>query len=259
MKIKLDMHVHSEKSFDSRQAIEAIACECKRKGLDGVCICDHDVSHIGITLVDGVLVLGGVELSTEYGHLLGHLLEADVEPTRDFHKALERIRTANGIAVLAHPFERVRDARETVDARIDETAALLDGIEVENARGAQFVPQANEYAREAAKRVGARTFAGSDAHLTCEVGNAYIELELDAERVEDITREMLCDALKHGHMTAHMARRSARLNTAKSQFIRMKKTHAGAKRWCRYFVYAAKCCVYDLIYYKKEKKNVSDR
>lgn len=259
MKLILDMHVHSEKSFDSRQTLEAIVSECKRKGIDGVCICDHDASRVGLTHVDGVLVLGGVELSTEYGHLLGYLIDDTVEPTRDFHKALERIRAAHGIAVLAHPFERVRDPRETVDARIDETAALFDGIEVENARGAQFVFRANEYARAAAKRVGARTFAGSDAHLTHEVGNAYIELELDAERLEDITREMLFEALKRGHVTAHMARESARLNTAKSQFIRMKKTHASAKRRCRCFVYAAKCCVYDLIYHKKEKKNVAHR
>ena len=73
MKLILDLHLHSKASFDGRMGIEEIAALAKARGLDGVAICDHDVVYTGPTEVDGVLILPGVEFSTEYGHLLAPL------------------------------------------------------------------------------------------------------------------------------------------------------------------------------------------
>ncbi|MBQ7820658.1 MAG: PHP domain-containing protein, partial [Clostridia bacterium] len=225
--MKLDMHVHGENSFDSVQTLDDIAKACRAKGLDGVCICDHNVtSHKSITVYDGILIVPGVEIATDHGHLLGFCVESSVEPTRDFFEARERIKRANGLAVLAHPYERVRDTRETVDKRIAEVFSLLDGLEAANARADQFVREANTYARSAAMINRMRTFGGSDAHLPCEIGGAYTEIEVDSESINALTLDMLREAFLTNGATAVLKARSKRINTAKSQFIRIKKINA---------------------------------
>lgn len=246
MKIKLDMHVHSEKSFDSVQNIDDIVRECKKKKIDGVCICDHDVTRVGLTTVDGVLILPGVETATEHGHILGYLVDDTIEPTKDTALACERIHASRGIAVLAHPYERKRDKKEHVDAFIDSALMYIDGIETLNARAPQFVSSANDYAIETAKRHTARTFGGSDAHIMSEIGNAYTEIEVNVDSIDDITSDILREALLDSS-SAHITRVSAQINTAKSQYIRMKKTNAGIKRWGKYFVYAARCIILDVL------------
>lgn len=246
MILKLDMHVHSEDSFDSVQTIDDIVKECRKKGLDGVCICNHNITtYTGITVYDGVLVLPGVEIATEYGHLLGYLVESKVEPTCDFGEAVKRIKAAHGLAVLAHPYERKRDTRETVDKRIADNVGVLDGIECENARAAQFVKDANRFARTAAMINRMRTFGGSDAHLTREVGGAYTEIEVDCDSIDKLTADLLRQALLGNGANAVMARESRRINTAKSQYTRMKKINANAKKWMKYALFAVKCIAYD--------------
>ena len=81
MKLILDLHLHSKASFDGRMGIEEIAALAKARGLDGVAICDHDVVYTGPTEVDGVLILPGVEFSTEYGHLLALFLSREISYT----------------------------------------------------------------------------------------------------------------------------------------------------------------------------------
>ena len=41
MKLKIDFHVHSQKSFDSDMSLPQIIDIARKKGLDGICICDH--------------------------------------------------------------------------------------------------------------------------------------------------------------------------------------------------------------------------
>ena len=81
MKLTLDLHVHSDASFDGRMSVRQIALLAKARGIDGVAICDHDVVYTGPTEVEGVLIIPGAEFSTEYGHLLGLFLTAPIQHT----------------------------------------------------------------------------------------------------------------------------------------------------------------------------------
>ena len=49
MKLTLDLHVHSDASFDGRMSVRQIALLAKARGIDGVAICDHDVVYTGPT------------------------------------------------------------------------------------------------------------------------------------------------------------------------------------------------------------------
>ena len=105
MELRLDLHIHSRRSPDGCMSMSEIVARAKEAGLNGVAVCDH-----GLVLTDppetaDFLVIPGVEVSTEYGHLLGLFVTGPVD-TRDFRQAAERIHQQGGLAVLAHPFLR---------------------------------------------------------------------------------------------------------------------------------------------------------
>ena len=42
MELRLDLHIHSERSPDGRMSLPQIAAAARARGLQGVAICDHD-------------------------------------------------------------------------------------------------------------------------------------------------------------------------------------------------------------------------
>ena len=248
MKLKIDTHIHSEKSADSRQTTAEIAAACLRCGIDGVVVCDHDISYAGAQKIDGIYFLPGIEISTEYGHLLGLCIDSPVAPVRDFSEAVKRIKDANGLAVLAHPYENHHFKKSDIDGRLKKIAPLLDGIEVFNSRAAQFVNGANAYAAEAAELYDKPSLAGSDAHLPCEIGGSFVEIE-----VTDPTCENIRSALLEKGNKLFTRGTSKRINTAKSQFIKLRKTNAPLKKYIKFSLFAAKCLLYDILRFEKKK------
>ena len=137
MELKLDLHIHSEHSPDGRMTLAEIAERAKAKGMSGCAVCDHDRVLQEHYSDPDFLLIPGVEVSTQFGHLLGLFVSAPID-TRDFYEAVERIHAQGGIAVLAHPFEHHSDP-----TRIDPIAHLLDGVEVWNSRADRKISCAN--------------------------------------------------------------------------------------------------------------------
>lgn len=42
MTIRLDLHVHSQRSADGCMSISEIVAQARKRGLQGVAVCDHD-------------------------------------------------------------------------------------------------------------------------------------------------------------------------------------------------------------------------
>lgn len=247
MKLKIDTHIHSEKSLDSYQTIAEIAAACRRAGIDGVVVCDHNISYVGAQEVDGVYFLPGIEISTEFGHLLGLCIEKPVAAVNDFAEAVKRIKDANGLAVLAHPYENHRSKKSDIDDRLEKIAPYLDGIEAVNSRAAQFVKEANIFAAKAAGKYAKPGFAGSDAHILCEIGAAFVEIEVAAPSCENI-RNALCK--RENRLFTFGT--SKRMNTAKSQLIKLKKTNAPFKKYVKFLFFGAKCLLFDILRHEKK-------
>ncbi|MBO4914337.1 MAG: CehA/McbA family metallohydrolase [Oscillospiraceae bacterium] len=235
MKIKLDLHVHSEASHDGRMSLDDIVREARARGLDGVAITDHDVTLMSAPEYDDFLVIPGCEFSTEYGHLLGLFLREPIGKL-PFAETVEAIHAQGGLAVIAHPFERSRDEK-----RLEPIVAMLDGVEVQNGRAERRIRDANALAEAFAEAHGMRRFAGSDAHLPCELGNAALCLE-----AEELTLSAVREALLSGGAEVCEKRRSAALNTARSQYTKLKKTHARPTAYAKWALFAAKCAAEDL-------------
>ena len=71
MELRLDLHIHSERSFDGCMSLSEIAALARERGLNGVAICDHDRVLDEVPEFDDFLVIPATEVSTERGHLLG--------------------------------------------------------------------------------------------------------------------------------------------------------------------------------------------
>ena len=235
MELKLDLHIHSCRSPDGRMRLEEIVSRARAAGLRGAAVCDHDLVLTDPPEFPDFLLIPGVEVSTVEGHLLGLFVTAPVE-TKDFRQAAEAIRAQGGLAVLAHPFEHLREG-----SRLLPLVPCLDGVEVWNSRAERKNPHANAMAAEFAAAHGLRPFAGSDAHVPQEVGAGYVTVEAEA-----LTPEAVKAALLAGNARAS-GRRSPARYAAASQLAKRKKSGASPASYLKWALFALKCCAQDLL------------
>ena len=119
MEVKLDLHIHSEHSPDGRMALDEIVACARARGLQGVAVCDHDRALTETWDAPDFLLIPGIELSTDRGHLLGLFVTEQIE-ARELDAAIDAVHACGGLAVMAHPFERSSDAQR-LDAYLDRT------------------------------------------------------------------------------------------------------------------------------------------
>lgn len=176
--MKVDLHVHTTAS-DGKIKPEEIIERAREKGLDCIAVTDHDTMD-GYRKAketvpdDGFLLIPGIEVSTEKGHIL--VLGTEKEPkTKDFEELLEFAEENNAITVGAHPFARVKDEIEP------KYLKRLDAIEIINGR---TYPKANKKAEKFAIENSMPKTAGSDSHMEDELGGVWNEVEGDT--VEEI-------------------------------------------------------------------------
>ena len=235
MKLKLDLHIHSERSPDGRMTLSEIVERAKAAGLDGVAVCDHDAVLENPPEFPDFLLIPGVEVSTEQGHLLGLFVREPIG-TKDFAAAAEAIHAQGGLAVLAHPFEHSRDAQ-----RLLPLLPLLDGVEVWNSRADRKIRDANARAAAFAAEHGLRPFAGSDAHVPREIGHGVTAVEAAKKTLPAVKEALLSGTV------AVSGCRSLAWDTARSQLTKRKKTRAGAAAYAKWAAFAAKCRLQDLM------------
>ena len=172
---RYDLQVHTDASPCSATSPAAVARAAGEANLDGIVVTDHDtlenVARVRSCAPDDLDVVSGVEVTTTQGHLLG----IDVErtpPQTDPLSVIDDIHDQNGIAVLSHPFDALR---QVYDTDLAELAAAVDGVEAVNARCVR--ESFNREARVFAAHHDLATTGGSDAHFPMEVGRAVTEFD----------------------------------------------------------------------------------
>lgn len=165
----IDIHIH-ERTFsgDSKIGLEEIVEEAQRKGLDGICITDHD--HNGIAEKAfayreklGFPIIVGAEILTFEGDIL--VFGLDELPNQKMHadELLRLVGNQGGVGIGAHPY---RDNNRGLGDYI-KTLSGLSGYEVLNGR---TEPHNNRRAYEIFQQFDITGFGGSDAHRLEEVG-----------------------------------------------------------------------------------------
>jgi predicted metal-dependent phosphoesterase TrpH len=183
----IDMHCHTVRSMDSRLQPDEAIVVAKERGLDAICFTDHDVlwqkaDLRGLAAEHDFLVLGGVEVSTEVGHVLAYGLDEFAPAMRKFEALVEACRQVSGALVFAHPYRRffrfdlpaVVEPDHVSEAMAKRGLANVDAIEALN--GATRDVE-NRLAAAVAARCGLPTTAGSDAHSTAELGRWFTRFE----------------------------------------------------------------------------------
>jgi predicted metal-dependent phosphoesterase TrpH len=197
--LRLDMHMHTEYSRDSRVMLADFAAIARETGLGAVCITDHDTIEGGLKLREmntGLQVIVGEEITTADGELVGLFLESRVAPGQSAAKTIDLIHEQGGLAYVPHPFSRNR-RRHLRRAALEAVAASLDIVEVFNAR--EVASSSNVRALEFARAHDLPGGVGSDAHRRIEIGRAYVDVAPFATPAE------LLLALREGKVTGTLS------------------------------------------------------
>ena len=178
----IDMHLHAlPHSTDSFLTLEEIVALAKQRGLDGICLTDHNS-------------MGGREFAEEYSRRIGFPIFVGVEYYSlwgditawgiDFFPAerieaqtfIDQVNAAGGFCVSCHPFRNnnrgfehhLRDARG------------LHGVEVLNGSADM---EANRTALRYCRELGLKAIGASDSHVPQQVGKYVTWLP---ERVDNL-------------------------------------------------------------------------
>jgi hypothetical protein len=114
----IDTHCHTKYSYDNWLEPLDLIRRAKALGLDGSVITEHysyeaslPVEQVGRD--EGFLILRGVEIATDKGHLLAYGVEDDGwniwgrDSYLPLEEVIERINDLGGICAPAHPFRNV--------------------------------------------------------------------------------------------------------------------------------------------------------
>ena len=187
----IDLHSHTAVwSTDSNLLPHDLIVQAAERGLDGVVLTEHDVVWPAdrveaLNEQSDIVVLTGVEVTTELGHVLVYGLPSLI-PRISEARLLRELCDAHGaLMYLAHP---ARDPGLRVPP--EPFRALFDGVEGLNGCDG---PLQNQSASSRGRGCPLPPIAGSDCHAMHEVGTAGTEFDTDVQTVAD-----LVDALRAG-------------------------------------------------------------
>lgn len=198
-----EMHTHTRfGSSCSYMKPEEMVQQAVNLGLDGICITEHDIpwDQKDIQKLSdrfGILVIGGIEVSTELGEVLVwgyHEPVFDIEGIQDLRARVDR---AGGIMAAAHPF---RGSFEYVDVEkkgrvnlmVDDASngdvfKWVDAMEVFNGRAPDWEIKLT---RTVCDKLRLRGIGGSDAHNISSVGDCvtvfHNRIRNESEFIEEL-------------------------------------------------------------------------
>lgn len=199
----IDLHNHTwPRSHDSVLNPDDLIVRAKRAGLDGICFTEHDTLWDAKALKEirekhNFLVLAGVEISTDDGHILTFGIDKYVFGMHRSDELAVHVERDKGAMVAAHPYRRqmpwyVRDEEEYLNAldRASKNPAYkyCCGLEELNGRGSE---KENAFSKKLCEVMGMPGTAGTDSHSIQDIGKCatYFERTINDER--DLIRELL--------------------------------------------------------------------
>ncbi|RDZ45030.1 histidinol-phosphatase [Haloferax sp. Atlit-10N] len=203
--LAVDLHVHTDASYDCEMSVEAVLARAAAVGLDAVAITDHDSvgslpRAFDIAHEYGVRVVPGVEVSTADGHLLALGVDDPPATGRPLSETARAVRESGGLAVVPHPFQTFRHGASRRAIR------GVDAVEVYNAH--TLTGFRNGQARRYARREDLPGTGGSDAHRPALVGQAYTAVSVAADG--GVTTDAILAGVRAGRTVARGTRTTAR-------------------------------------------------
>jgi predicted metal-dependent phosphoesterase TrpH len=175
----IDLHCHTRvHSACSALTPDALVRAAQMRGLDGVCITEHDalwpledVQHLAQEMQ--FTVLRGIEVTTEVGHVLVFGAKAFLPEMATLYALHALFRAQGALMYLAHPSRRYGSLLP------EDLSAYFESVEEQN--GTEGLLQ-NDNAAKLARGLSLPGIGGSDAHSVREVGVCATEFDV---RVHD--------------------------------------------------------------------------
>jgi predicted metal-dependent phosphoesterase TrpH len=183
----IDLHTHSTAHSACSAATPDDLCRAaKDAGLDAICITEHDAFWPEVAIRElgakhGLVVLRGVEATTEVGHVLVYGVSSWRKGLATLAALREHVQAEGALMFLAHPSRRYGRPVE------GSLAAVFDSLEVANASEGSLQ---NANAAELARGCRLPGIGGSDAHTAREVGAAYTILDRPVEDEASLVAEL---------------------------------------------------------------------
>jgi hypothetical protein len=192
----IDLHSHTwPRSHDSVLNPDDLIVRAKAAGLDGICFTEHDTVW-DYKAVDELrkkhdfLVLAGVEISTDDGHILVFGIDRYVFGMHRSRELASYTERAEGVMVAAHPYRRQMPwfsrSDDEYNAALEKASRnpayqYVQALEELNGRGSE---KENEFSRRLKELMNLPGTAGTDSHAISDVGKCatYFERELHDER-----------------------------------------------------------------------------
>jgi predicted metal-dependent phosphoesterase TrpH len=176
--VRVDLHLHSRYSHDSRTTLDELIERSHECGLDRIALTDHNSVEGAIELarIAPELAIVGEEAKTREGEVIGLFITRRLPPYLHPEEVMDLVHDMGGLTYVPHPFDRNRSHFRA--ERIVELADRIDIIEVYN-------PWCDAAANAAAAAMAADldkvAAAGSDAHSVHELGRTWMEMDAYAD------------------------------------------------------------------------------
>ena len=181
----IDLHIH-EKQFskDSFLALEEIVKIAKEKGLDAICITDHDSMGLReyaaeYTKKTGFPIFVGIEFYSLQGDILAFGIDSYPDERVSAQEFIDYVHEQGGVVIAAHPFRHNRRG-------LEDNLATLKGVDAIEILNGSTMPDATMMAVQYAKKYGFATTGGSDCHYPHKVGTCATYFEDPIRTMEEL-------------------------------------------------------------------------
>jgi glycosyltransferase involved in cell wall biosynthesis len=241
--IDVDLHMHTDHSYDCATPVEVLLAEARARGLGAIAVTDHNEvsgAHEARLKAEGIKVIVGEEVKTaEQGEVIGLFIEEKIPRGLTLAQTIAAIKGQGGIVYVPHPFDRMHSVPdyEHLLGVLDD----VDALEVFNPRVA--ISEFNDEALRFAAKYRIPAGAGSDAHVPQGLGSVRIRMRefdgpeefLESLRDADIVRNpaslLYVQALKFLQTKAmpESARRASRDRRVRRATGRSRRNPAGGE------------------------------
>ena len=189
----VDMHLHAlPNSTDSFLTLEEIVSLAKLRGLDAICLTDHE-SMGGKEYAEeysrniGFPIFVGVEYFSLWGDITAWGIDSFPEGRIEAQTFIDQVNAAGGFCVSAHPF---RNNNRGFEDHLRE-ARGLHGVEVLNGSADM---DANRKALRYCRELGLKAIGASDSHVPKQVGKYVTWLPEKVDNLKDFVAQLhSCD------------------------------------------------------------------
>lgn len=185
----VDMHIHERTfSLDSFLSLEEIVAIAKQRGLDAICITDHDSMGLRqyceeYSRKTGFPIFVGVEFLSLWGDITAFGVDSFPDYRASAQEFIDHVNRSGGFCTSCHPFRKnMRGLEEHL-----RDVKGLHGVEVLNGSTSM---ELNRQALQFCRELGLQAIGASDAHVPQNVAKYVTWLPEKVTTLEDFVAEL---------------------------------------------------------------------